>query len=47
MVAMSTLAYLLPSKDVLVEIELELLVSHVDQQLLKRVGPEVLEPKDV
>ncbi len=39
--------HLFPRKDVLVEVELKLLVGHIDQQLLKRVCPEVLESEDV
>lgn len=31
----------------LVEVKLQLLISYVDTQLLKRVGTEILEPKDV
>ena len=43
----STLTDQLPGKDVLIEVVLDLLVSDVDAQLLKRVGLEVLKPKDV
>ncbi len=39
--------YLFPSKDLLVEVELELLVGHVDAELLKRIGSNVLKAKDV
>lgn len=39
--------HLLPSKYMLVEIELQLFIGYVDTQLLKRVGTEILEPKNV
>lgn len=39
--------YLFPSKDVLVEVELDLLVGDVDAQLLKGVFLEVFKTKDV
>ena len=42
-----THVYLLPGKDVLVEVELQLLIGHVDTQLLKRVATKVLKTKDV
>lgn len=39
--------HLFPSKYMLVEVKLQLFISYVDTQLLKRVGTEILEPKDV
>ena len=38
---------LLPSKDVLVKVELELFIGNVDTELLKGVAAEVLEAKNV
>ena len=39
--------YLFPSKNVLVEVELDLLVGYVDAELLERVLFKVLKAKDV
>lgn len=39
--------YLLPSKYVLVEVELDLLIGQVDAELLKRVLLEVLKAEDI
>ena len=39
--------YLLPSKDVLVEVKLQLFIGNVDTQLLKWVGTKVLKTKNV
>ena len=40
-------AHLLPCKYMLIEVELQLLISHVNAQLLKRVLLEILKPKYV
>ena len=39
--------HLFPSKDMLVEVKLQLLISHVDAELLKRVLAKVLEPENI
>lgn len=41
------ICYLLPSKDVLVEIELQLLVGYVNTQLFKGVDTKVLKSENV
>ena len=44
---MNYLAYLLPGEHILVEVKLELLVSNIDAELLKRIVLAILESKNV
>lgn len=39
--------HLFPSKDMLIEVELQLFISNVDTQLLKWIGTKILKPKNI